>query len=871
MKKSEEIRNSFINFFKKNNHSFLESSTLVPSDDPTLLFTNAGMVPFKNWFTGDEIPKFSNLATYQKCLRAGGKHNDLDNVGFTPRHHTFFEMLGNFSFGSYFKDEAISLAWRLLTKEFCIDKKKLYVTVYYDDDESEKIWKKISGFEDSKIIKIKSDDNFWSMGTNGPCGPCSEIFFDYGNNIKGGLPGTKSQDGPRFVEIWNLVFMQYNKIENRLEKLPKKCVDTGMGLERITAVLNGKSNNFEITEFLSLISELEKIINIKPSKNNIHSYRIIADHIRAIVFIISEGIIPSNEGRGYVLRRIIRRAARQLSELGCKGDILCKLVHHVCDKYKTTYFSLQNAKEFIYETLKNEEKKFSETIFEGNKLIMREIKNTKSKKFPSEIIFKLYDTYGFPYDLTEDILKKNNFEIDKKELKKINEEQRNLSKKTWVGSANKFNGSILNDLKEKLKPTNFLGYKKNILESKLLLISRENKNIDKTSNLDEFILVFESTPFYAESGGQIGDSGYLKNKSGEIICEIYDTSKNKDGIYFHHVKKLKNKNLEVDKFYLIEIDHEKRKLIRNNHSATHLLHESLRRELGSHVTQKGSLVTDKKLRFDFTNNKPLSKEQLENIELVVNEAIRNNLKIQLKNVPLKEAFENGAIGLFGEKYPETVRVVNMENNLKNTHNFSSELCGGTHVDYTGEIGFFKIISETSVASGIRRIEAFTGKYSEGFVEEKLKIIEDIKSILKTTDENILEKIKSLKNKSLISSSLKNNYDDLINEKFLKIHNNIKYYYQLVDIPPSNIKSFSDLIRSKTKPDIFLIISKYESKLSMIVGVNEHLEKYDSVDFIKKLVPIIGGKGGGGRKTLAQGGGNDLTKVDEVIKKFISMI
>ena len=355
MKKSEEIRESFINFFKKNNHSFLESSTLIPSDDPTLLFTNAGMVPFKNWFTGDETPKFSNLVTYQKCLRAGGKHNDLDNVGFTPRHHTFFEMLGNFSFGEYFKDEAISLAWRLLTEEFCIDKKSLYVTVYYDDSESEKIWKKISGFSDSKIIKIKSDDNFWSMGTNGPCGPCSEIFFDYGDNVKGGLPGTKSQDGPRFVEIWNLVFMQYNKIKNKLEKLPKKCVDTGMGLERITAVLNGKKNNFEITEFFSLITELEKIINTKSSKKNVHSFRIIADHIRAIVFIISEGIIPSNEGRGYVLRRIIRRAARQLSELGCKEDVLCKLVNHVCEKYKNTYFSLQNAEKFIYETLKNEE------------------------------------------------------------------------------------------------------------------------------------------------------------------------------------------------------------------------------------------------------------------------------------------------------------------------------------------------------------------------------------------------------------------------------------------------------------------------------------------------------------------------------------
>ena len=872
MKKSEDLRRCFVKYFEKNGHTHLESSKLVPSNDPTLLFTNAGMVQFKNWFTGEEKPKYQNVVTYQKCIRAGGKHNDLDNVGFTPRHHTFFEMLGNFSFGSYFKEESINLAWNFLVNELGIDKKRLYISVFEKDKISYDLWKKISSFGESKIIKISTDDNFWSMGDSGPCGPCSEIFFDQGEDISGGLPGSKNQDGPRFVEIWNLVFMEFNKMNGKLMNLPKKCVDTGMGLERILAVLNGKHNNFETEFFLDLINFISKNINIKITKNNIHSFRIIADHIRAIVFILSEGILPSNEGRGYVLRRIIRRASRQLSEMNYNEIFLYKLVNLVCESFKSAYGELENAQDFITTTLEQEEKNFSKTIHEGNKLLFEEIKKCKTKTFPAKLIFKLYDTYGFPVDLTETILKRKNFLIEKDKLNSFFLDQREKSKKSWSGSGQEQKSNFLLKLKQDFNPTKFTGYKSNISNSKLLALIHNEKFVKKVKSQKNVSVIFESTPFYAESGGQVGDTGYIK-KNNKKLFKVIDTQKFDGDIYIHYIENIDENELIVDLNYDLEINFERRKKVTNNHSATHLLHESLRRVLGKHVNQKGSLVAQKKLRFDFTSPKGLEDSEKKEVEEIVNKSIRDNLKINIFSLPLKEAFDGGAIGLFGEKYPEIVRVVQMNDEKNSEKFFSSELCGGTHVSYTGEIGYFKILSESSVSSGVRRIEAITGDSVSEYIDYNQTLINNVKKELKIDNDNLVEKIKNLK-EEILKLKNKNNksLDDSIKKSFVKDVNKKSLYVQEVELPSKEIKKYMDSVKNLLSPDVILLITIEKSKVTLLVNIkNPEKTKFNAIDIIKKLVTLIGGQGGGGRPELAQGGGPDRSGVKKIIKKIEELI
>ena len=875
MIKSETIRNAFINFFKKNGHTQISSAPIVPDNDPSLLFTNAGMVQFKKWFTGEEKPQHLNVVSSQKCIRAGGKHNDLDNVGFTPRHHTFFEMLGNFSFGSYFKEKAILFAWEFLIKEMNLKKEKIYISIYNEDSESEKMWRKISGFSNSKIIKISSSDNFWSMGDTGPCGPCSEIFYDQGSELDGGLPGSKNQDGPRFIEIWNLVFMQFNKKNEKILNLPKKCVDTGMGLERITAVMNGKTNNFEIDIFKKIIGKISTITNTNITKDNVHNFRIIADHIRSIIFMISEGIIPSNEGRGYVLRRIIRRAAKQMNNLNLHNPLLYKLVDIICEEYKETFFELESAKPFIKNALYEEEKKFLVTLSEGSKLLEKEIRFCKKEIFPSAIIFKLYDTFGFPIDMTEQIISKKNFKVNNKELKKLFDNQKKISKKTWVGSGDKKNDEFLSKIADFCKTTKFVGYESVFLKSKLLKVIKNNKFLDNLENNEDCILIFEKTPFFAESGGQIGDSGYiLENK--DKIFQVISTQKNDSGVFLHYGKVLKEKKIFTEKKYDLLVNVDKRKKIRNNHSATHLLHESLRKIVGKYVSQKGSLVSEEKLRFDFTCNRVLTEIEEQNIEKLVNDVIRENYKVSVDMLPIKKALDSGAIGLFGEKYPDIVRVVTIskKKDPKETDFVSAELCGGTHVEYTGEIGSFKIISQSAVSSGVRRIEALTGEKLNEYLTNKIKLVEQIKQLLKTNEENIFEKIKNLKdeNKSLKLDS-KTTFDEIkIEKKNLEQLKKYKFFWQIISISPRELKAFSDKIKSVLDPDIFLIISKFESKISVLICVKESLTKfYNAVDLLKKILPMVGGKGGGGKNNIAQGGGVDSSRIEEIPKFMKSLI
>ena len=869
---SEKIRDNFLNFFKKNNHIFLESSQLIPENDPSLLFTNAGMVQFKNWFTGDEKAKYKNVTTSQKCIRAGGKHNDLDNVGFTPRHHTFFEMLGNFSFGSYFKENAIELAWNLLTKEFSIDKKKLIITVFKDDNESYEVWKKVSNFSDSQIIKISSDDNFWSMGDSGPCGPCSEIFFDNGDHIEGGTPGSKNQDGDRFIEIWNLVFMQYEKKNNKLLKLPVKCVDTGMGLERISAVLNGKVNNFEVDIFTSIIEKITDLTKIKKNKKNVASFRIIADHIRAIVFLISEGILPSNEGRGYVLRRIIRRAYRHVNLIGFERPLIFMLVDLLVSRYENFFFGLKGSANFISETILVEEKKFAETLKDGIKLLNKEISVLNANSFPPEIAFNLYDTYGFPIDMTELILKEHNLTLNKTNVEELINNQRIISKKTWKGSGDKSNNNFFNTLKEKFRPTSYVGYEYNEEKTKLLAIIEDNKFVNKIGSSNDLILIFDKSPFYAESGGQVGDEGLLLSKNYKKICNICDTKK-EGNIFLHFVNSL-NFELIVGESYVLKINQERRLKIRNNHSATHLLHASLRKVLGNHIKQKGSLVSEKKLRFDYTNNRALNLKEITDVEKIINNEIRKNLKVSVKYMKLNKAIDSGSIALFGEKYPDDVRVISMNYKEKlREEQFSSELCGGTHVDFTGEIGSFKIVSESSVSSGVRRIEAITGTEVEKLLNQKMCLISEIQKKLKSKEDDIINKIENIfqENISFKKSKIEIK-SDLYNKKFIKIIKNYNIYSQLVDLQPKELKNFSDIIKKKLEVDIITLITKSEGKISFVVSISDHLKnKYSAVEIVKGISVILGGKGGGGRNDLAQGGGTKLHNINNALSYVDKLI
>ena len=883
-----DVRKKFLEYFKKNNHQIVESSNLVPNNDPTLMFTNSGMVQFKNVFTGLEKKPFKTATTAQKCVRAGGKHNDLENVGYTPRHHTFFEMLGNFSFGDYFKEQAIIHAWNLLTKEFGLPKEKLLVTVYHEDKESFNLWKKIAGLSDDKIIKISTSDNFWSMGDTGPCGPCSEIFYDHGDKLKGGPPGSPDEDGDRFIEIWNLVFMQYEQIskEKRIN-LPKPSVDTGMGLERMTAVLQNTHDNYNIDHFKKIMGTSAEILKSPIDDKTIASHRVIADHLRASSFLIAEGILPSNEGRGYVLRRIMRRGMRHSHTLGSKEPIFYKLFDVLLNEMKKSYPELSQGKDLIIETLKNEEEKFSSLLERGIKILDENLGKVKNKILPGDIVFKLYDTYGFPLDLTADILRTKNIKIDIKSFDKEMEKSKALARANWKGSGDKSLEEKWFKIREELNPTEFLGYEFNKAEGVVLKISKGKEFIEEAKEGDDVELITNQTPFYAESGGQVGDQGVIKTSTGKI--NVLDTQK-KMGDLHVHVGKVSKGSIKVGDNVNLEIDVKRRKDAKAYHSATHLLHEALRRTLGKHVTQKGSLVSPEKLRFDFSHNKPIEKSEITKIENLVNDMVSNSSDVKTRIMTPKEAVDNGALALFGEKYGDEVRVLSMGH--ENKKYFSTELCGGTHVANTAEIGKFKIINQSSIASGVRRVEALRADQLEEYEKNQKEskstqenlLIEEIKNVknalenlkikpIYKSDLSSSENLKDLK-KQLDQANVKNIIKDKSKNiiKDNKVSDFIFRYQTIKNLPSKELRTIVDVGKKDIKKGVLIVFSTLDGKVGVSVGVTKDLiKKFDAVELVKLAASILGGKGGGGRKDFAQAGGDNENKIEEASQAVLKKI
>ncbi len=881
-----EIRNTFLKYFEKNDHKIVESSNLVPNNDPTLMFANSGMVQFKNVFTGLEKRDYKRATTSQKCVRAGGKHNDLENVGYTPRHHTFFEMLGNFSFGDYFKERAIELAWNLITKDFGLDKNRLYFTVFNEDEEAFKLWKKISGLNENKIIKISTSDNFWSMGETGPCGPCSEIFYDHGDHLKGGLPGSKDQDGDRYIEIWNLVFMQYEQVskDKRID-LPKPSVDTGMGLERMAALLQGTHDNYKTDHFLKLISSISETVKVKPNENNLSSFRVIADHLRASSFLLAEGVLPSNEGRGYVLRRIMRRGMRHSHLLGSKEPIFFNIFKTLLDEMSKNYPELKRAESLIKETLKMEEEKFLVLLERGMKILDDEISKI-DKVLPGEVAFKLYDTYGFPLDLTEDILKNESLKVDNTKFDEMMKKSRELAKKNWKGSGDSSVSEIWFNLKEKIGPTEFLGYETNQAEGSVTAIIKDDKEIQQLKEGEEGQIILNQTPFYGESGGQVGDKGTIT--SGENEFEVTDVQK-KIGNLFVHFGKVSKGSIKLKDNVELKINTERRQNIRAYHSATHLLHESLRRTLGTHVMQKGSLVAPDRLRFDFSHMKPITDEEMKKIDENVNKFINSKTEVVTRLMTPEEGIEQGAMALFGEKYGDEVRVVFMGE--EGNKYFSTELCGGTHVKNTGEIGKFKVVSQSSIAAGVRRVEALRDKQLEEYLKSKDKMSslssqkneETIKSLsseitklggkpikksedLKITIKELTKQLEEITVKSILSDKNKNIVKD---ENIKKI--NIRFQ-KIDDLPFKELRRLVDQGKKDIKDGIVVIYAIKDDKIGLAVGVTDTLtKKYDAIKFVKSGSKILGGKGGGGRSDFAQAGGVHSNKIEESFEKIKSLI
>ena len=881
-----EIRNTFLKYFEKNDHKIVESSNLVPNNDPTLMFANSGMVQFKNVFTGLEKRDYVRATTSQKCVRAGGKHNDLENVGYTPRHHTFFEMLGNFSFGDYFKEQAIHYAWNLITKDFGIDKNRLYVTVFHEDDEAFNFWKKIAGFSDDRIIRIATSDNFWSMGETGPCGPCSEIFFDHGDHLPGGLPGSKDEDGDRFIEIWNLVFMQFEQVtKDKRINLPKPSVDTGMGLERIAALLQGTHDNYETDHFKKIINSASEIVKVKSDKSNLSSFRVIADHLRASSFLIAEGVLPSNEGRGYVLRRIMRRGMRHSHLLGSKEPVFYNLFDTLKNEMSGNYPELVRAESLIKETLKMEEEKFLVLLDRGIKILNDEISKI-DKVLPGEVAFKLYDTYGFPLDLTEDILRNKSMSIDTEKFQSLMKESRELAKKNWKGSGDAAVEDIWFVIKDKLEATEFLGYETNQAEGVVLSLLKDHKEVDQLKENDEGLIIVNQTPFYGESGGQVGDTGEIV--SNDFKFEVTDVQK-KLGDLFVHYGKVKSGSIKLQESVELKIDVERRNNTRAYHSATHLLHESLRRVLGTHVTQKGSLVEPSRLRFDFSHMKPILNEEIDKIEEFVNKMVSKKSEVKTRLMTPDEAVENGALALFGEKYGDEVRVLSMGD--EDGKYFSTELCGGTHVKNTGDIGKFKIVSQSSIAAGVRRIEALRDKQLEEYLKNKEKLSnlsaekdeETIKELsqqiiklggkpsLEETDQKTLIKnlTKQLETIS-VNAILEDKSKNIIKDEEI---NGVKLRLQKIDgLPPKELRKLVDKGKKDLGEGIVVMFANKDDKVGLAVGVTDNLtSKFDAVQFVKVGSEIIGGKGGGGRKDFAQAGGQDQSKIEEAFQKLKSLV
>ena len=866
-----EIRQSFLDFFKGNGHAVLPSSSLVPTGDPTLMFTNAGMVQFKNVFTGLEKRPYQTAASSQKCVRAGGKHNDLDNVGYTARHHTFFEMLGNFSFGDYFKEQAILYAWELLTKDYGLSPERLTATVFYEDTEAYKLWKKISGLPEERIIKIATHDNFWAMGETGPCGPCSEIFYDHGDHLPGTPPGTKDEDLGRFVEIWNLVFMQFDQVSpDQRNDLPKPSIDTGMGLERLAAVLQGTHDNYEIDTFKALIEASEHETGVAAEGKHKASHRVIADHIRAVSFLIAGGVLPSNEGRGYVLRRIMRRAMRHGHILGNKDLLLHKLVPTLVREMGQAYPELGRAEALIRETLKLEEARFHDMLGKGLKLLSKARQGLpKGKPLPGDVAFKLYDTYGFPLDLTEDAMKSEGLSVDTKAFEEAMAKQKAQARAAWKGSGDAATDEVWFDIKDEVGASEFLGYETERAEALVVAITRDGKRVKSAKKGEKVAIICNQTPFYGESGGQIGDTGTLSGAKSNIL--ITDTQKKLDNLVVH-LGEVKDGSISVGDAIHLKVDHQRRLKIRANHSVTHLLHKAMRKVLGDHVTQKGSLVAEDHLRFDVSHPKQISRDELDAIEGDVNAQIRRNTGVMTHLMEPEEAIKAGALALFGEKYGDEVRVVQM--GTEDGATYSVELCGGTHVRATGDIGLFKITHESAIAAGVRRIEGLTGQAALDYVNSQEASVRNITAALKAAPHDVLERVEALLiERKTLDEALKNAKKALALggggsslREITKIGNFGFIGEVLKDVSPGDLRGIADGAKTKVGSGVVAYCTVIEGKAGLLVGVTKDLaETINAVELLKLGVAELGGQGGGGRPDMAQGGGPDGSKAKEALK------
>ncbi len=875
MNSLKDIRAAFLEFFRAREHEVVASSPLVPRNDPTLLFTNAGMVQFKNVFTGQEKRSPPRAATAQKCVRAGGKHNDLDRVGYTARHHTFFEMLGNFSFGDYFKERAIELAWDLVTKDFGLARDRILVTVYSEDDEAFGLWRKIAGLPESRIIRISTSDNFWSMGEVGPCGPCSEIFYDHGAHIPGGPPGSPDEDGDRFIEIWNLVFMQFEQLAGgKRENLPRPSIDTGMGLERITAVLQGVHDNYDIDLFRHLIAASAEASGTAIAGPHAVSHRVIADHLRSSSFLMADGVLPSNEGRGYVLRRIMRRAMRHAHILGSKDPLMYRLVPTLVAEMGEAYPELKRAEALLTETLKLEETRFRETLARGLKLLDEVTATmTPGDTLSGEVAFKLYDTFGFPRDLTEDALRERGMKVDGTGFDSAMARQKAEARKAWAGSGEAATDTLWFALREELGPTEFLGYNTESAEGQILAIVKDGARAESASAGETVRIVTNQTPFYGESGGQVGDHGAMFSGHG-AEGTVIDTEKKLGNLHVHVVEVTRG-TLRVGDAVDLRVDTERRRATRANHSATHLLHAALKHVLGPHVGQKGSLVAPDRLRFDFAHPKAMTPDELKRVEDEVNEVIRQNADVSTRLMPTAKAIEAGAVAMFGEKYGDEVRVLAMGHDLAaGAQPYSVELCGGTHVRRLGDIQFLTILGESAVAAGVRRIEALTSEGARRYLESQADAARQAAAVLKTAPSELparlvalveerrrLERELSEAKKALALSggqaSAGDSHKDIAGVKAV--------LRAVADVPAKDLKALADDAKAKLGSGVVAFVTVADGKASLVVGVTPDLtQRINAVDLVRAGVEVLGGKGGGGRPDMAQGGGPDGTRANDAL-------
>ncbi|MBV8239190.1 MAG: alanine--tRNA ligase [Hyphomicrobiales bacterium] len=871
-----EIRSRFLDYFAENGHEVVPSSPLVPRNDPTLMFTNAGMVQFKNVFTGLEKRPYSRAVTAQKCVRAGGKHNDLDNVGYTARHHTFFEMLGNFSFGDYFKDRAIELAWNLITKEFGLPIDRLMVTVFVDDDQAFDLWKKIAGLPESKILRIAGSDNFWQMGDLGPCGPCSEIFYDHGPHIPGGPPGSSEAEGDRFIEIWNLVFMQFEQLPGgKRVDLPKPSIDTGMGLERIAAVLQGTHDDYKIDLFGAIISHVADRTGVEPEDPRGVSHRVIADHLRASSFLIADGVLPSNEGRGYVLRRIMRRAMRHAQLLGAQDPLMWRLVPTLVREMGQAYPELSRAEALIAETLKLEETRFRKTLARGLALLEEGSKELgRGAKFSGEAAFTLYDTYGFPLDLTQDALKPRGITVDTESFDAAMERQREKARASWAGSGDAATEAVWFSLREKAGASEFLGYETETAEGVVAALVKDGKEVEALRSGESGAVVLNQTPFYAESGGQVGDTGVMRGDG--VHFSVADTQK-KAGDVFVHYGKVEKGTLKVGAALTLDVDHSRRADIRRNHSATHLLHEALRQVLGDHVAQKGSLVAPDRLRFDFSHPKPMTAEEIERVEDLANDFVLQNSPVTTRLMAVDEAIASGARALFGEKYGDEVRVVAMGEGGGNTMGWSVELCGGTHVRRTGDIGVIAALGDSAVAAGVRRIEALTGTAARRHARHLAELAKAAAAELKAPVEDMPQRVAQvLDERRRLERELSEAKKKLAmgggasaqGADGVRVVGDVKLLARAVEgIDLKDLRSLADEGKKRLGSGIVAIVGvTEEGKAGVVVGVTADLtSRFSAIDLVRKGAEALGGKGGGGRADMAQAGGPDGSKAEAALK------